>query len=1050
MRSLLSLKTLLRAPLKTLLTFLLIAVASFGLFYRVTDYAVIQREMARATSYYRGVAAIDNGVQNTAMLLASQLPNSVRYSYYKDISPPTSPLTAEQITAFSALPGISTTNTRYMGSGIIDTIKRIIDYGPYTVKWDYTARFVIEGTYTGYSPIDWGITKANKLNLADCKPLAGGVPITQGDSASIIAIASDGRTEFVVRDMRGFYSIHNNPFGQSFVDGLIVGDRYLFIGRWDPRQYTNNNEIEMYMGDQDILDYCDMCWLLTGKTDNYLDTDEFAQVNNIVEITNRDLKTFDMVYTSDMLAIPRFNERKMLIKEGRALMADDINACVLNLALMDINGLSIGDTLTVELCDKLLPQHAEIGASIVIYERYSTPVKTIELEIVGAYVDNDPQYERDASAWWSYTPNTIFVPLSLLPVEVPDNHVIRPGEYSIVIDDALKIEEFLNKAEPLAKKLDVTLRFSDGGWMKIKDSMGTSKSSTLITTVLYLAAAAVALLLAAYLYIGRGKKSYAIMRALGTPCKRAQRAFALPLAVLSAFAIPVGGVGGMVYASKVITTALEELAVLIEQYIPDTSLPVGAMLLCLICEVAFLILISALFMGKLAKTLPLALLQGDTTRVKAKKRMVETSNDQTVPIPEFILSFPIGSGKPQRGCYGAVRHVLRYLLRHMRRAGWKTTITLLLAVLLTSAIGLLAVTRLSYQELFDETVVIGNINNYPSSAVMEAQSSELMEDFYYSGKSAVICNDIPSGVGYLFALTNDIERYLQSRYTSAYSIEYAEGYDASFFSQNEPLCLMGNSMANLYGVKPGDVVTLLSWERYNVLETMFENDDELFPKLRESSREYKVAGIITSEDQRLAIGAIPVSIFAPLSTTAEEISPYGEYPFPIEYGEFELVDKENPYVLRGYLDELASTDTKYMDTVTYHLNTTELDNIKRIRDMLNLLFPIAVAAAVLIGMIAPGLIIQQSVKEAATLRVLGTTKLRARCMLAIEQLCLCVFGVVIAAFGLFIYSPELFVRSAGTLVLCGGLYLLGCVFSAVFAASSVTRRGVLELLQVKE
>ena len=44
MRKSTALKTLLRAPLKTLLTFLLIAAGSFALFSRVTDFAVTMRE----------------------------------------------------------------------------------------------------------------------------------------------------------------------------------------------------------------------------------------------------------------------------------------------------------------------------------------------------------------------------------------------------------------------------------------------------------------------------------------------------------------------------------------------------------------------------------------------------------------------------------------------------------------------------------------------------------------------------------------------------------------------------------------------------------------------------------------------------------------------------------------------------------------------------------------------------------------------------------------------------------------------------------------------
>ena len=63
MRKTIALKSLLRDPLKSLLTFLLIAAASFSLCSRVTDYAVTNRETAKAESFYHGVAALDNSAQ---------------------------------------------------------------------------------------------------------------------------------------------------------------------------------------------------------------------------------------------------------------------------------------------------------------------------------------------------------------------------------------------------------------------------------------------------------------------------------------------------------------------------------------------------------------------------------------------------------------------------------------------------------------------------------------------------------------------------------------------------------------------------------------------------------------------------------------------------------------------------------------------------------------------------------------------------------------------------------------------------------------------------
>ncbi len=50
-----------------------------------------------------------------------------------------------------------------------------------------------------------------------------------------------------------------------------------------------------------------------------------------------------------------------------------------------------------------------------------------------------------------------------------------------------------------------------------------------------------ALLLAIYLYVGRNKEAYAIMRALGVPGRKAGGSLIVPLAMLAAVAIPADG-----------------------------------------------------------------------------------------------------------------------------------------------------------------------------------------------------------------------------------------------------------------------------------------------------------------------------------------------------------------------------------------------------------------------------------------------------------------------------------------------------------------------------
>ncbi|MCL2053245.1 MAG: hypothetical protein FWG90_02225 [Oscillospiraceae bacterium] len=1036
MRFTLIIRTLLRSPIKTILTFTLIAAAGFAVFSRVLDSTATNREMNRAVSYYRGVSAIDTGVENMWWHFGSYLPNSAIGNDPRNPSklpPPT--LTAEHVAAFSALPGVSSTDIRYMTSGLIDGLEMIDLQEPYKTQYSYTDRFVIEGTISGIKLENiWGVDK-NHIYLTDIKQLAGALPLQAGETA-VIASPTDDFAAWGIME-RSVYSLRDNPYGQDFIDYLEIGERCVIIGRWDSRGLHGISQdgfehMEAFIGDYDTSDYVHAFYSLDGKPNNYLETEEFANLKKIVEITNHDLKAFNMVYTSDLLSIPYFNEGNMIIKEGRAITAADENACVINNVLAQTNGLGVGDKLTVELYNKLLMQHGGMGATAVIPERFGEPAGIAELEIVGIYADLAPTYERHGDIWWWYSPNTIFVPHSLLPIEIPADHPIYPGEFSLIADDPFMLQTFLDEARALAKEMGLKLRFSDKGWRRASEHIDAGQKMSLLTMLMLLCASAIAIFLTFYLYIAREKKSFAIMRALGTPLKKARNTLALPIVILSAAAVLCGGFAGLIYAQNAIIEMANQLALSVTiEYIPDTALPVNSIFLCVAGEFLFIFSVLALFIKKLEKTPVLELLQGETAETKAKKGEPTTNKEEVTP-----LAFALPE-MPQTGVHSAFRHVFRYILRHIRRAKLKSIAAVILALLLTGSCGLLSIIKLSYIELFEQTEIRGYLTNFTSRAVTEAEKSELIENFYYSGGFPVIYNGIFNhNDGYYFAVTNDFDKYVTALSPFEYDVWYGDGYGAGFFSKGDSesrLIVIGNGLAATLGVAPGDGVHLFGRERAQVFADVFGTEG-YESKIEKNQIRFTVAGIVTSQDRRIAEG-----IFAPNSNTAQKINS-AENPFAVEFAEFTAADKENLHQLIEYLDELSRSEHLYQGEVLYHLDISEIDNIKRIRELLTMLFPLALAAAVIIGLTAPLLIIAQSSKEAAILRILGTTKLRARLMLTIEQISLCVFGVIFSSAGLFIYNSELFIKDINSLLLCVISYLLPCMSAAIIAADYVTKK----------
>lgn len=1031
MKPLLSMKTLLRTPFKTMLTFLIIVAASFALFSKVSEYAVTTREMRHATSYYRGVGALDTGVPITA--------GKNEYSQIHEneiLAPPA--ITAEQIEAFSSLPQVTSTDIRYMTTGISDSYYRIDMPGDST--YNYTARFVLEGTFSKYSDAPYSNGTILNLEFTDCKLLAGHPSVLPGSgSNALIKIhAEDGETIYTTvasagMGIRVYHVIYDNPYGMSFVNTLEEGSRYLLIGRWEPRVSGN-----LKLGDQDTMDYCDSFWLLDGKPENYLETEEFSKVRELIEITNSDLKAFDIIYTQDMLSIPRFAEEKMAITQGRALNREDIgsNHCVVSQTFLKMNKLQLGDKITMGLGGKLLEQHSGMGAVACVPERYSPPVTKMELEIVGAYIDTDGISDRAAYMYWSYSPNTIFVPLTQLPIEPPKDHRIKPGEFSLVIGDAYHIASFLEKAEPMAKKYGLSLRFNDGGWAQVSKNIKVSTQMLLITTGLFVFASAISILLVVYLFIGQGRKEFAIMRALGTPCEIAKRTFLLRIGVISIIAIPIGAILGLFYTKRAISSALAGIAAAVtKDYLPDTSLPIEVIFICFVGEVVFLSILVTLMLRRLGKMRILTLLQGDTgrkrkTSIFMKQHKIKMSDNISLPEPSVEMVIPRSTGRR----YYAVQHVIHYIMRHMWRTGWKTILPIILAVLLPGAMGVFVIMQLSYKDLFDNIEIKSYITNISSDSAILGEDSEMIRDPYYLGGFNVLCNGVMNSM----IVTNDLERYAQGEV----KVKYAEGYDSLILSRDKTQCVLGSELAEIFGVVPGDEITLLGIERWNILLLNYEGDD-LEKQFNQSSVKYTVVAVVSTKDNSV----INRSVIAPAGRNTEKV--YGGA-FTMEFGEFVLADNEMAEEMRMLIETLVTRSLRYSQFATYTMDTTELDNLIRIMNLLEILFPIVVAASVSIGFVAPGLIILQSSKEAAILRILGTSKLRTRCMQALEQIFLYAIGLVIATVGLIVYNQELFLRAAKTLAFCGGLYLLSCTIAALLASVMVTRRRTLELLQTKE
>jgi ABC-type antimicrobial peptide transport system permease subunit len=127
-----------------------------------------------------------------------------------------------------------------------------------------------------------------------------------------------------------------------------------------------------------------------------------------------------------------------------------------------------------------------------------------------------------------------------------------------------------------------------------------------------------------------------------------------------------------------------------------------------------------------------------------------------------------------------------------------------------------------------------------------------------------------------------------------------------------------------------------------------------------------------------------------------------------------------------------------------------VNQLEKNLSILKVLYPIVLLVSVLIAAGLCFLLLLQKAREAAILRVLGTTRTVVRLVLVAETMCLSILGVFIGL-GL---TAVLWTSSAkipvGTLLTIAGLYLAGALVGLVCGAILVTNKQPLELLQVKE
>ena len=377
----------------------------------------------------------------------------------------------------------------------------------------------------------------------------------------------------------------------------------------------------------------------------------------------------------------------------------------------------------------------------------------------------------------------------------------------------------------------------------------------------------------------------------------------------------------------------------------------------------------------------------------------------------------------------------RYLRRVLGRNLGRSLLSLLLAALLAFAFGVLTVLRGIYGELYQHVEVYADFTGGMSytRAVKISESGYVRDPFYeYVALDAMIEMETSTAI-----LTNRLDKRVTE------PVEWLEGWDEQkAMSSDEKVLVMYSSHAEEFGVSLGDMVRVNEVDWWNGVTAL--GLDPLKPgetdlERRDARRPFfQVVGMIqTQADNK--------TVFIPMEARYRVL-------FLVPKMELDLVE----YTLVDYHQAAEFTDyvkgelDKEQNAVQFKMDTSYADRIYRIHQLIETLYPLTIAAALLLGGVLPGLTVLHGSKEISVLRALGAKIRKCVSIYTLAQVFCALVGLLLGmGLVILIQKPELAAvwKPFGIYL---GAHLAACALGSGIFAWLCARKHVLSQLQAKE
>ncbi len=378
----------------------------------------------------------------------------------------------------------------------------------------------------------------------------------------------------------------------------------------------------------------------------------------------------------------------------------------------------------------------------------------------------------------------------------------------------------------------------------------------------------------------------------------------------------------------------------------------------------------------------------------------------------------------------------RYLGRLLGRNPGRSLMSLLLAALLAFAFGVLTVLRGIYGTLYQQVEVRADFTGGMSySRARKIADSGYVRDPYYEifVQGGQLEMALETGV----ILTNRLDRRVTE------PVEWLEGWDEeSALNTREKVLVVYSSQAEALGLALGDKIRFNEtewWLHVTAYGASPLKEGETPLDRRDSRRPFfQVVGIIRSEveNEMVFIPMEAVNSVAFLVPKAE-----------LDLAEYTLMNYHQAAEFTAYARREIDRDS---NPVRFRMDTSYADRIYNIHQLIETLYPITIAAALLLGGVLPGLTVLHASKQISVLRALGAKVGKCVGIYTQAQVLCALFGLVLGmVLVMVIQKPGLegVLRPFGAYL---AAHLAACALGSGVFAWICARKHVLAQLQAKE